>query len=104
MSPPAVPRYQAPDLRLALGLGDQELEQRLRPALEGIADVRVVAQCLSAEQLLQVVDSGQVDVVVVAWSLHRLTDAVLEQLDRPGRTLVVLAADPHELRWRDRSG
>ena len=104
MSPPTVPRYQAPDLRLALGLGDQELEQRLRPALEATADVRVVAQCLSADQLLQVVDSGPVDAIVVAWSLHRLTDAVLEQLDRPGRTLVVLAADPRDARWQSRSG
>ena len=76
----------------------------MRPALEAADDVRVVAQCLSADQLLQVVESGQADAVVVAWSLHRLTDAVLEQLDRPGRIVVVLAADPRDVRWQNRTG
>lgn len=95
---------QSPSLRLALGLGDQELEQRLRSALEASDDLAVVAQCLSAEQLIQVVEAGQVDAILVGWSLHRLTDAVLDQLDRPGRTLVVLAPDPLDGRWRNRSG
>ena len=61
----------APSLRLALGLGDQALEQRLRPAFDAADDVIVVAQCLAAEQVLQAVEARQVDAVVVAWSLHR---------------------------------
>lgn len=89
---------------MALGLGDQELEQRLRPALESLDDLRIVAQCLAADQLLQLVASRQVEALVVAWSLHRLTDAILDELDRPGVTLVLLVADPGEERWQRRRG
>jgi cellulose biosynthesis protein BcsQ len=89
---------------VALGLGDQELEQRFRPALETRDDLAIVAQCLAADQLLQLVSDRQVDAVVVAWSLHRLTDAALEELDRPGMRLVLLVADPTEERWRRRAG
>ena len=96
--------YQLPSLRLALGLGDQELEQRLRPALEATDDLSVVAQCLAADQLLQVAESRQADALVVAWSLHRLTDSLLDQLERPGVLLVVLAPDPDDARWRSRRG
>src|SRR5882672_2392320 len=59
--------YQPASLRLALGLGDQELEQRLRPAFDAADDVVVVAQCLAADQLVQAVESHQVDATVVAW-------------------------------------
>jgi MinD superfamily P-loop ATPase len=90
-------------VRLVLGLGDQELEQRLRPTLEMIDDLMIVDQCLAADQLLQVAQSGQVDAIVVAWSLHRLTDALLEQLERPGLTLIVLVPDPGDERWTRRS-
>ena len=96
--------YQSPSLRLALGLGDQELEQRLRPAFDAADDVLVVAQCLAADQLLQVVESRVADAVVVAWSLHRLTDAVLEQLDRSGLPVALLVPDPLDPRWRGRHG
>ena len=96
--------YQPPSLRLALGLGDQELEQRLRPALDAADDLVVVAQCLAADQLLQAAESYQLDAVVVGWSLHRLTDALLNQLDRPGLLLVLLVPDPHAERWRGRRG
>ncbi len=95
---------QLPRLRLALGLGDQELEQRLRPALDAADDVVVVAQSLAADQLLQVAESRQADAAVVAWSLHRLTDAVLEQLDRIGLLVVLLVPDPEQERWRARRG
>ncbi|MCA1644319.1 MAG: hypothetical protein LC797_02235 [Chloroflexi bacterium] len=61
MSPEATSLYPPPVLRVALGLGDQELEQRLRPAFDAADDVVVVAQCLAAEQLLQVVESRQAD-------------------------------------------
>ncbi|MBV9578110.1 MAG: hypothetical protein JO057_05920 [Chloroflexi bacterium] len=99
-----MPAFESPRLRVALGLGDQELEQRFRPALEGLDDLIIVAQCLAADQLLQLVSANQVDVLVVAWSLHRLTDALLEELDRPGVTLVLLVPDPTEERWRRRTG
>jgi MinD-like ATPase involved in chromosome partitioning or flagellar assembly len=96
--------FQPTGLRVALGLGDQELEQRLRPALEAAADLRIVAQCLAADQLLELVHSQQVDVLVVAWTLHRLTESVLSQLERPGVTLVLLVSDPAEDRWTARRG
>jgi Flp pilus assembly CpaE family ATPase len=91
-------------LRLALGLGDQELEQRLRPTLDAADDVTVVAQCLAADQLLQVAESRQADALLVAWSLHRLTDSLLKQLERPELLLVVLVPDPDAARWRNRRG
>ena len=96
--------FQLTGLRVALGLGDQELEQRLRPALEAASDLRIIAQCLAADQLLELVQSQQVDVLVVAWTLHRLTEAVVEQLERPGVTLVMLVQDPAEERWMKRGG
>jgi MinD-like ATPase involved in chromosome partitioning or flagellar assembly len=96
--------YQPPRLRLALGLGDQELEQRLRPALDDAEDLLVVAQCLAADQLLQAVESRQVDAAVVAWSLHRLTDALLEQIERSGVPIVLLVPDPEAERWATHRG
>jgi MinD-like ATPase involved in chromosome partitioning or flagellar assembly len=96
--------YQPLSLRLALGLGDQELEQRLRPALDTSDDLVVVAQCLAADQLLEVVESREVDAAIVAWSLHRLTDVVLEQLDRASVPIVLLVPDPHDPRWKTRAG
>jgi MinD-like ATPase involved in chromosome partitioning or flagellar assembly len=96
--------FQLTGLRVALGLGDQELEQRLLPALEAVAELRIVAQCLAADQLLELVHSRRVDVLVVAWSLHRLTDAILAQLERPELTVVLLVPDPGEPRWMERRG
>jgi MinD superfamily P-loop ATPase len=96
--------FEPPGLRVALGLGDQELEQRFLPALEALEGLTIVAQCLAADQLLQLVGARRVDAIVVAWSLHRLTDALLDELDRPGVTLVLLVADPSEERWLRRSG
>ena len=96
--------FQLTGLRLALGLGDQELEQRIRPGLEAASDLQIVAQCLAADQVLELVQARQVDALVVAWTLHRLTDAVLAQLERPDLTLVLLVADPRDERWLQRSG
>src|ERR1700730_12415702 len=92
--------YQLSRLRLALGLGDQEVEQRLRPALAAALGVVGVAQCLGAEQLLQVLESRQADAAVVAWSLHRLSDVVLEQLEQCGLPVVLLVPEPDDGRWR----
>lgn len=96
--------FDSPGLSVALGLGDQELEQRFRPALESLDDLQIVANCLAADQLLQLAASRQVEALVVAWSLHRLTDAILDELDRPGVTLVLLVGDPTEERWQRRRG
>lgn len=104
MTFPRVAGPAAPGLRLALGLGDQELEQRLRPALELSEEFTIVAQCLAADQLLELVAAQAVDAVVVAWTLHRLTDAILDQLDRPGLILLLLVPDPADARWEHRVG
>jgi Flp pilus assembly CpaE family ATPase len=96
--------YRSPShhLRLALGLGDQELEQRLRPALDAADDLVVVAQCLAADQLVQAVEAREVDAIVLAWSLHRLTEAALEQIERSGLPVVLLVPDPDDQRWSAR--
>ena len=93
--------FQPLRLRVALGLGDQELEQRVRPSLDAAEDVMVVAQCLAADQLLEAVDTGEVDALVVAWSrvyvrIHHASDvlggiAVGMVLGRVGRSLFPLA-------------
>ena len=93
---------EPPALRLALALGDQELEQRLRPALDAAADFEVVVQCLAADQLQEVVHTRQVDAVVVAWGLHRLSESVLTQLERGRVPLLLLAPDPESERWQSR--
>ena len=98
------PPFHLTGVRLALALGDQELEQRLRPDLEMSADLVIVAQCLAADQLAELVQSHQVDAAIVAWTLHRLTDSVVAQLERPGVTLVLLVPDPEDDRWTQRVG
>jgi Flp pilus assembly CpaE family ATPase len=99
-----LPVLQSPGLRVALGLGDQELEQRLRPTLESAEDLQIVAQCLAADQLLPLVASRSVDAIVLAWSLHRLTEAMLDQLERPDLIVVMLVPDADNERWRERTG
>ncbi len=87
-------------LRLALALGDQEREQRLRPALDGDDDFLVVAQCLAADHLLDIVHGRQVDAVVVAWGLHRLSEPILAEIARSRLPTVALVPDPDAERWR----
>ena len=84
-------------LRVALGLGDQELEQRLRPALDADAELSVAAHCLAADQVLQALESAAVDAIVVAWGLHRLSEAVISELERARLPVVLLAPSttPH---------
>lgn len=80
-------------IRLALGLGDQELEQRLRPALDADAELAIAVHCLAADQIVQAVEASAVDAVVVAAGLHRLSESVLTQLAALRVPLVLLAAD-----------
>ena len=84
-------------IRLALGLGDQELEQRLRPALDADAELAIAAHCLAAEQIVQAVEAGGIDVAVVAAGLHRLSESVLSQLERSRVAIVLLASDEDAL-------
>ena len=91
-------------LRLALALGDQEREQRLRPALDADPELVVAAQCLAADQLLAVVQARQVDAVLLAWGLHRLSEDVVAQLDRSGLPWVLLAPAEDFERWQARRG
>lgn len=85
-----------PDLiavRLALGLGDQELEQRLRPALDADDDLLVVVHCLAADHVVQSVEANEVDAVVLAAGLHRLTESVLALLAQARVPMVLLVPD-----------
>jgi Flp pilus assembly CpaE family ATPase len=91
-------------LRLALALGDQEREQRFRPALESDDELVVVAQCLAADQLLAAVESRVADVVIVAYDLHRLTESIVRQVALAGLPLVLLDREPDSERWRDLRG
>ncbi len=84
-------------IRLALGLGDQELEQRLRPALDADAELAIAAHCLAAEQIVQAVEAGGIDVAVVAAGLHRLSESVLSQLERSRVAIVLLASEEDAL-------
>ena len=84
-------------IRLALGLGDQELEQRLRPALDADLDLAIAVHCLAADQVLQAVEARRVDAVVLAAGLHRLNEPLLRDLERTRTPVVLLAADDDPL-------
>src|SRR5919197_1093978 len=94
--------FEPPRLRLALAVGDQELEQRLRPALDAFDDLLVAVQCLAADQVLQVVEARDVDALILASNLHRLSDALLLELERLGLPIVLLVPDPEAERWQSR--
>ena len=84
-------------IRLALGLGDQELEQRLRPALDAQVELAIAVHCLAADQVLQAVQGKAVDTVVLAAGLHRLNESLLRDLERARIPVVLLAADDDPL-------
>src|SRR5947209_12022265 len=81
----------APPLRLAVGLGDPAREQAILPALGEAGDLVVAERCLAAEPLIARARAGQVDVVLVAFDLHRLGGTGLAELARTGVPLVLLA-------------
>ena len=80
-------------VRLALGLGDQELEQRLRPALDADDELQVAVCCLAADHVVQCVEGSAVDAVVLAMGLHRLSESVLAQLEQAGMPTVLLVPE-----------
>lgn len=89
-----------PPLRLAVGLGDPDLERRLLPVLSDAGAVAVVERCLAADQLLACVHRGGVDAVLAAHDLHRLGAAALAELRQTRVPLVLLAPAVDDERWR----
>lgn len=79
-----------PPLRVIVGLGDQEREQRLLPTLTASGQVDVVDRCLAAEQILTSARRNLADVALIAFDLHRLTDQTLADLARTGLPFVIL--------------
>src|SRR3954447_16933092 len=93
---------EPPPLRIALGLGDQELEQRLRPALDADPHFDVAVHCLAADHVLAAIEGHDIDAVVLGWSLHRLSESILAQLEAAGVPIVLLAPERQSGRWRTR--
>jgi MinD-like ATPase involved in chromosome partitioning or flagellar assembly len=79
-------------LRIATGLGDAELEQRLLAGLAGAGYV-VAHRCLTADELLEAARQPDTQAVVVASGLHRLSGSSIAALAASGKRLVVLGAD-----------
>jgi MinD-like ATPase involved in chromosome partitioning or flagellar assembly len=94
----------AAPLRVVVGLGDPERERRLLPALADYEDVRVVERCLSADQLLDAVAAGRVDLALVSYDLHRLGSGALADLDASRVPRVLLVQDPNDPRWETQRG
>jgi MinD-like ATPase involved in chromosome partitioning or flagellar assembly len=97
---PLIPGPIIPAFRLAVGLGDPERERALLPALSEGGALVVVERCLSADQLVGVLPTCQIDLALVADDLHRLSDDALAALAHTRVPLVVLAARPNDPRWQ----
>ena len=83
-------------LRVAVGLGDPEREERLLPMLRSLKEISAVERCLAGDDLLEYARSGQVDVLLAAFDLHRLNDAILAEIGRTRVPLVLLGPQPDE--------
>jgi MinD-like ATPase involved in chromosome partitioning or flagellar assembly len=75
----------------------------LRPALDAAPGLEVSAHCLAADQVLAAVEARQVEAVVLAWGLHRLSEDVLLQLERGRLPVVLLVPDTDAPRWQAQS-
>src|SRR5581483_8935927 len=65
--------------RILVGLGTDDLEQRLLPGLTD-AGYSIAERCLSADQLLAALSPGMADAVVLSADLHRLTRPALDDV------------------------
>lgn len=78
-------------LRLAVGLGHLDRERALLPALCDSGEFSLAARCLAADDLVDQLRPGAIDVALVAADVHRLTDEMLATLCRSRIPLVLLA-------------
>jgi len=91
-------------LRLAAGLGDPERERSLLSALVHSGAVVIAERCLSADELLDCVHTGQLDAVLAAVDLHRLSDGRLRELARARVPLVLLVFGVDDACWQSFPG
>jgi MinD-like ATPase involved in chromosome partitioning or flagellar assembly len=92
MSPDGSPRPVNPTgagRRVITGLGSEELERELLPALLQ-AGYAVLERCLAAEQLIEAARRREVQVVLVASDLYRLTRDRAAELLATGKPTVVV--------------
>lgn len=88
-----------PMLRVAIGLGDAERERTLMSTLGENGDLVIVDRCLSADQLLSLVRFGEVDVVLVGNTLHRLNRSIAVELVHSSTPVVLLAGPNDDSPW-----
>jgi MinD-like ATPase involved in chromosome partitioning or flagellar assembly len=100
----AIDKGAPPPLRLAVGLGDPDRERTLLAALGATGDLVVAERCLSADQLLASVERGNIDIVLLAFDLHRLTESRIEELTRSRLALVLLVPDVDDDTWESFPG
>jgi MinD-like ATPase involved in chromosome partitioning or flagellar assembly len=91
-------------LRIAVGLGAAEREQVLLPNLTAAGDIVIAGRCLAAEQLLAAASGNQIDALLVAADLHRLSETMLAELLRTQVPLVMLTSQPNEPPWASLPG
>ena len=100
---PEYPSGQAelPIIRVAIGLGNAERERILLSTLAENGDLVIVDRCLSVDQLLSLVRRGDVDVVLVGITLHRLNHATAMELARNPVPVVLLAEPNADSPWSE---
>lgn len=102
--PPQASPGGIPAFRVAAGLGDPERERALLPALGEGGEFVVAERCLTGDELVTHCRVGQIDVVLAADDLHRLSPGTLSELVRTRTPLVLLASRPAEERWQSLPG
>ncbi len=100
-SPSPEPRRarNRPPPQVAVGLGDPERDQRLLPPLDESHEFVIVERCLAADELLTLLRQRPIDVALVAFDLHRLSRAMLTELQATHVPMVLLAYNPNEEPW-----
>lgn len=87
-----------PRPRLAVGLGDPDLEQALLPTLHAAGEF-TIERCLTGRHLLARVHHGEITAILVASHLPQFDRQTLADLSRTRLPLVLLAPDPAAPRW-----